>query len=86
MWYTHTRRYYSAIGKRKTLPSATTWMDPEGVMLSENKSTTIILGFHLEVGSKQQTNKTQQKQTQRYRKHTAGYQSGLWWEGQQKGD
>lgn len=39
MWYTHTRRYYSAIGKRKTLPSATTWMDPEGIKLSKISQT-----------------------------------------------
>ena len=43
MWYTHvhthththTMKYYSAIKKSGILPFATTWMDPEGIMLSE---------------------------------------------------
>ena len=36
---THTRvhamEYYSAMKKNKSLPFATTWMDIEGIMLSE---------------------------------------------------
>lgn len=37
MWYMHTYRkeYYSATEKKEILPSATTWMDLEGIMLSE---------------------------------------------------
>ena len=41
MWYTHTHththtmEYYSAIRKDEILPFATTWMDSEGIMLSE---------------------------------------------------
>ena len=35
----YTMEYYSAIKKNETLPFATTWMDLEGIMLSEiNKS------------------------------------------------
>ena len=34
-WYIHTIEYYSAIKKNKILPFAMTWMDPEGIMLSE---------------------------------------------------
>ena len=30
--------YYSAIKKNENLPFAITWMDLEGIMLSENKS------------------------------------------------
>ena len=33
MWYIHI--YYSAIKKNEILPSATTWMDLEGKILSE---------------------------------------------------
>ena len=35
MWYIYTMEYYSAIKKNETLPSATTWMELEGIMLSE---------------------------------------------------
>ena len=31
----HTMEYYSAIKKNEILPFATTWMDIEGIMLSE---------------------------------------------------
>ena len=31
----HTMQYYSAIKKNEILPFATTWMDVEGIMLSE---------------------------------------------------
>ena len=33
--HTHTQEYYSAIKKNEILPFATTWMDFEGIMLSE---------------------------------------------------
>ena len=33
--YTHTIEYYSAIKKNEILPFATTWMELEGIMLSE---------------------------------------------------
>ena len=33
--YKHTMEYYPAIKKDKILPFATTWMDLEGIMLSE---------------------------------------------------
>ena len=35
MWYIHTMEYYSAIRKNEILPFATTWMELEGIMLSE---------------------------------------------------
>ena len=35
MWHIYTMEYYSAIKKNETLPFATTWMELEGIMLSE---------------------------------------------------
>ena len=35
MWYIYTVEYYSAIRKKQILPFATTWMELEGIMLSE---------------------------------------------------
>ena len=36
MWYIYTMEYYSAIKKNEILPLATTWMELESIMLSEN--------------------------------------------------
>ena len=35
MWYTYTMEYYSPIRIKQILPFATTWMELEGIMLSE---------------------------------------------------
>ena len=35
MWCIYTMEYYSAIKKKEILPFATTWMELEGIMLSE---------------------------------------------------
>ena len=35
MWYIYTMEYYSAIKKDEILSFATTWMELEGIMLSE---------------------------------------------------
>ena len=44
MWYIYTMEYYSAIKKNEILPFATTWMELEGIMLSESsqRKTNII--------------------------------------------
>ena len=44
MWYLYTMEYYSAIKKNEILPFATTWMELEGIMLSEigQRKTNII--------------------------------------------
>ena len=35
MWYIYTMEHYSAIRKKQILPFATTWMELEGIILSE---------------------------------------------------
>ena len=35
MWYIHAMEYYSGVKRNKILPLAATWMDFEGIMLSE---------------------------------------------------
>ena len=35
MWYICTMEYYSAIRRKQILPFATTWMELEGIILSE---------------------------------------------------
>ena len=35
MWDIYTMEYYSAVEKNDILPFATTWMELEGIMLSE---------------------------------------------------
>ena len=35
MWYINTMEYYSAIKRNEILPFATTWLELEGIMLSE---------------------------------------------------
>ena len=35
MWNIHTMEYYSAIRRKQILPFTTTWMQLEGIMLSE---------------------------------------------------
>ena len=44
MWYIYTMEYYSGIKKNEILPFTTTWMELEGIMLSEisQRKTNII--------------------------------------------
>ena len=39
MWYIYTMEYYSTIKKNEILPLAETWMDLEGILLSEISQT-----------------------------------------------
>ena len=39
MWYIYIMEYYSAIKKNEIMPFATTWMDPEIIILSEVSQT-----------------------------------------------
>ena len=39
MWHIYIMEYYSAIKKNKILPFVATWMDSEGIMLSEISQT-----------------------------------------------
>ena len=45
-------KYYSAIKKNKILPFAVTWMDLEGIMLSEMGQRKTNTVYHLYVESK----------------------------------
>ena len=38
-WYIYTMEYYTAIKRNEILPFATTWMNLEGIMLSEISQT-----------------------------------------------
>ena len=51
MWYLYTVEYYSAIKQNKIMPFAATWMDREGIKLSEVRQTNTVC-FHLHVESK----------------------------------
>ena len=39
MWGIYTMEYYSALKKKETLSFATTWVNPENIMLSEIRQT-----------------------------------------------
>ena len=81
--YTH----YPAIKKKnEILPFAATWMNLEGIMLSEiSQRKTNIVWYHLYLESKKYNklvNITDKKQTQRYREQTSSCQ---WGEGRAEG-
>ena len=63
MWYTCTMKYYTAIKKNEILPSVTTWVDPEGTVLTEvRQRKTNTIWFHLYVESKNKIITDSQKQ------------------------
>ena len=85
---THTMEYYLTIKKNEILPFVITWMDPEGIRLSEISQTekdkyymTFTYMWNLKSKPKQskQTNKARQKQRHRYREQTGGFQRGSGW-------
>ena len=75
-------KYYSATKKNEILPFATTWMEPEIIILSEVSHTeedkyhmiSLICGIFKKMV--QINSFTKQKQTHRLRKQTYGYQRG----------
>ena len=75
---------YSAIKKEWHLRFATTWMDLQGIMLSEiSQRKTNTLCYHLYVESKKnKTNECNKTKTDRCREQTSGYQ---WGEGREEG-
>ena len=82
--------YNSAVRKNENLLFAATWMDLEGIVLSEVSQTkTNTVWYHLYVESKEYNklvNITRKKQTQRHREKASGYQRGEGrWEGPYRG-
>ena len=62
--HTHTEEYCSAIKKNEILPSVTTWMDLEGIMLSEISQRETLHDFTYMWNLKNKTNEqTQQNRT-----------------------
>ena len=47
MWYIYTTEYYSAIKKNEILPSVTTWMQLEIIILSEVRQRKTNIIYHL---------------------------------------
>ena len=71
--------YYSAIKKNEILPFAATWMDLEGIILSEISQTEkdkycMISHIWNLIKRNKLVNITKKKQTHRYREQTSGYQ------------
>ena len=47
LWFIYTTEYYLAMRKKEILPFAATWMDLEGIMLSEiSQAEKDTIGFH----------------------------------------
>ena len=91
--YMYTMEYNSAIKKNEILPFAATWVDLEGIMLSEISKTKSFCLTYMEYKShttymwnlkkyNKLVNTTKKKQTHRYREQTSGYQ---WGEGKGEG-
>ena len=70
--------YYSAIKKNKILPSATTCVDLEGILLSDisqtEKDKCHIISLTCGIYKTKLTSKAEQKQTHRYREYFDGFQ------------
>ena len=79
LWYIYTIEYYLAIKNDEILPFGTTWMDLEGIMLSEvsqRKTNTICFTYRWNLKNNINERK---KQTNRYRKRTDSRQRGGSW-------
>ena len=80
MWYIYTTEYYSAIKKNEILPFAATWLDLEGITLSEisqtEKDKYCMISYVEPKKYNKLVNITKKKQTYRYREQTSGYQWG----------
>jgi len=75
-------QYYSAIKKNQILPFATTWVDLEGIMLSEiNQRKTNTLWFHPYVEFKKQNRQKrdqEKKKTQLNTENKLVFAKGRW--------
>ena len=79
--YIYTMEYYSATKKNEILPYATTWMEPESVMLTEIRKKPMSYNFTHLWDLRNQTNKQRakmrqsqsKKQTLNHRERTDGH-------------
>ena len=90
-WYIYTMEYYSAIRRKQILPFATTWMELEGVMLSEISQAEKVpndFTYLWSIRTKKKPEGTKQQQTHRTQEWTNSYQrerdGGGWVEGRDK--
>ena len=75
--HTHTQEYNLAIKKNEILPSATTWMDLEGIMLSEisqRQTNTVYDLTHTQNLKKTKQNQQPKNQAHRYPEQIGGCQ------------
>ena len=75
----YTMEYYSAIKKNEIMPFGTTWLDLEGITLSEIsqiKTNTVWYHLYVEYKKIKQVNIANKKQTHTYKGQTSGYQCG----------
>ena len=74
--------YYSAVKKNGNLPFAATWIDLEGILLSEisqtEKNRYCMISLLCGIEKYKLVNITKKKQTHKYREQTSGY-GRPWW-------
>ena len=77
IWYIYIMEYYSAI-RKEILPFATTWMELEGIILSEisqaEKAKYQVIFSYVKYKNKEKTEGTEQEQTHRTQEWTNCYQ------------
>ena len=92
MWYTDTMEYYSAIKKNEILLFATTWMEPDSIMLSKIcQRKTHIIWFLSSVEFNTTDERSERKAKIRYKqrgsrmirdseilRRNSGFQEGYW--------
>ena len=76
LWYTCVMKHYLAIEKNEILPSATTWLNLDGIMPRETVSTIWSL-FYVESKNKSKTNKNKTHNTKNRLTVGRGWRGGI---------